>query len=104
MIILLNQLNQNIERTERRTKPVLHYPIKSDLHQGAQVWWACDNVIIFHRPELLNIDRYGVGKLNSKDLVHAAVIKSRRGRTGDILMKNDFVHGRLIEKSASDFK
>jgi replicative DNA helicase len=103
-VILLNQLNQSIEKTERRTKPVLHYPIKSDIHLGAQIWWACDNVIIFHRPSLLNIDRYGVYKLNTKNLVHGAVIKSRKGQTGDIYLENKFNQGRLIQKSSKYFQ
>jgi hypothetical protein len=104
LIIILNQLNQNIERPERREKPVLHYPVKSDIHLGAQIWWACDNVFVFHRPKLLGIMEYGPEKLKTDKLIHCAAIKSRRGRTGDIFFEEDFIHGRMHERAAIDFR
>lgn len=97
MVLLIGQLNGNIEDNIRRENPNLHYPIKTDVHCGNQIFWACDNVLLFHRPELLKISKYGTGKKDTKRLVHIAFIKSRFGKTGNIWLQENFAKGRIDE-------
>ena len=103
MFIPLGQLNQNIEAEERILKPAMHYPGKKDIHCGSQLWWACDNVLINHRPINLNIQEYGLDKLSTKHLIHGAVIKSRKGKLGNLWFREDFNHGRILNAMKSDF-
>lgn len=95
MVILLNQLNGEIEKPIRRENPALHHPVKGDIHCGNQVYWACDNVIIPHRPELLGITKYGIEKYNTKHLLHMKVIKSRKGKIGDIWLTENLKEGKI---------
>ena len=103
MFIPLGQLNQNIEAEERILKPSMHYPGKKDIHCGSQLWWACDNVLINHRPINLNIQEYGIDKLSTKHLIHGAIIKSRKGKLGNLWFKENFDHGRILNAVKSDF-
>lgn len=104
MVIPLMQLNQNIEKEERILKPALHYPGKNDIHYGAAMWWACDNVIINHRPKVLNIRQYGLDKLETKRLLHSVVCKSRKGKLGNVWLEEDFDSGRIHSATKDDFK
>lgn len=97
MIIDLAQLNADIEDIKRRENPTLHYPIKGDVHGSNQLFWACDNVILLHRPDLIGIKKYGIEGRDSKDLIHAALIKTRFGRTGNIWLQSELNKGRIIE-------
>ncbi len=97
MVILIGQLNGNIEENTRRENPTLHYPIKTDVHCGNQVFWACNNVILYHRPELLGIKKYGVEKRDSKKLIHLAYIKQRFGKIGNIWLQENFSRGQINE-------
>jgi len=106
MVIPLMQMNGEIEKANRRDNQDLHFPVKTDIHCGNQVFWACDNFIIFHRPEILHIDKYGKKPfaLKTKGLIHGAVIKTRNGRTDDIFFKEEFAKGNIIEVKAEEFK
>jgi replicative DNA helicase len=104
LVVLVGQLNQNIEEKERKSNPQLHYPNKADIHLGSQIFWACDNVIIFHKPAKLRIEVYGKEKLNTHGLIHGALIKARSGEVDDIYFLENFVNGRLIEKKKDFFK
>ncbi len=99
MFIILNQLNGEIEKPLRRENASLHYPVKTDIHCGNQVFWACDNVIINNRPELLGIEKYGKLKYATKNLLHAAVIKSRKGVIGDIWLKENLKQSQILSLS-----
>lgn len=103
MVIILNQLNNEIERVDRTNKPDGHYPRKLDIHFGSKLWWAADNVIIFHRPEQLGITSYGQYGLNTTNLIHGYLIKSRNGDTGNIYLKAAFEYGRILEAKKADF-
>ncbi len=80
LVIFLGQLNGEIEKTIRRDNADLQFPVKTDIHCGNQLFWACDDVLIFHRPELLNIVKYGKipAPLLTIDLIHCVWIKSRK--------------------------
>jgi replicative DNA helicase len=81
--VLLNQLNRNIESEERMRKPsILNYPTRSDLYYVEALYHACDNVIINHRPYLLNQTQYGPDKIPvTKDTLFNHCIKVRNGET-----------------------
>ena len=104
MVIPVGQLNQNIEKDERILKPAMHYPGKSDIHCGAALWWACDNVLINHRPERLNIQHYGPDKLNTSHLIHGAMIKSSKGREANMWFRENFDNGRILSATRDNFK
>jgi replicative DNA helicase len=97
MVIFLMQMNGEIEKPIRRDNPALHFPIKTDIHCGNQVYWACDNVLIFHRPELLNIEKYGNKPfpMITKGLIHCAFIKSRKNKPCNLVFEDKFSEGNM---------
>lgn len=103
MILALGQLNGDILKVERRTNRVLHYPVMTDLHGSNQVFHASDFVMVMHRPEILNIEEYGSEQLNTKGLVHGAVLKNRRNTSGNVWFKTDFEHGRILAADKKNF-
>lgn len=110
-VIFLSQLNGNIEDVKRRENIDLHFPVKTDIHAANQIYWACDDVLVFHRPELLNIQKYGkiwvMGKLeslNAQNLIHCNWIKSRKNKVGSIWFKNQFNEGKIIQVDEKDIR
>ena len=103
IVIPLHQLNGYIESTERKQSVDGHYPVKTDLYFGGQIWWAADNVFIGHQPHKLGIERYGHGGLSTENLYHFPCLKSRRGVPGNIWMKQDLAHGRVFEVERNEF-
>jgi replicative DNA helicase len=79
--ILFNQLNRNIESEERMRKPsILNYPQRSDLYYAEVIYHVADNVIIGHRPHLLNLKDYGPDKIYcSEETLFMHYIKVRNG-------------------------
>lgn len=96
-VILIGQLNGEIEKTQRRETFALHTPIKTDIHNGNQIFWACDDVYIIHRPELLHIKLYGTAKMPTKDLIHLIKIKGRFSDIGSIFMKGNWEKNTITE-------
>lgn len=116
-VIFLSQMNGEIEKSHRRDNPMLHFPVKTDIHGGNQVFWACDDVLIWHRPELLNIERYGSvwlkldgddkptrQQINASGIIHCAWIKSRKNRPGNVWFLNRFGEGRIEEVRSQDIR
>lgn len=104
LVIPLLQMNGEIEKANRRENLDLQFPVKTDIHCGNQIYWACDDVIIFHRPELLHITKYGKFRngnsmisLDSKGLIHGALIKSRKNKVGNIFFREKFKEGSIEE-------
>lgn len=98
MVIILGQLNDKIEQPERIKNPMLHFPTKTDIHGSKQIFHISDNVLVIHRPELLNIQSYGFGRhtYNANGIIFLHVLKSRlMGNVGVMRFKNDFAHGNL---------
>ena len=106
LVIFLGQLNGEIEKPIRRDNPDLQFPVKTDIHCGNQIYWACDDVLIFHRPEILNITKYGKRPfpLNTNGLIHCAWIKSRKNTAGNIWFKQLFNEGNMIQINPESFK
>jgi hypothetical protein len=46
MVIMLGQLNDKIEQSDRINVPQLHYPKKTDLHGGKSVYMIADRPVI----------------------------------------------------------
>lgn len=97
MVILLGQLNDKLEQPDRIKIPQLQYPKKMDIHGGKSIYMIADTVIIIHRPESLNITKYGPHFYDTKDLVCWHFLKSRlNGTEGIVRMKQNFAEGTLI--------
>lgn len=105
-VIFLGQLNGEIEKPLRRDNAALQFPVKTDIHCGNQIYWACDNVLIFHRPEILDINKYGRKPfpLSTKDLIHCAWLKSRKNTAGNIWFKQVFHEGNMVQIDPSTLK
>lgn len=97
MVIMLGQMNDKIEDVIRIQNYNMHYPLKKDLHGSKQLWWACDYVGVLHRPELLNIDKYGPKQIDTKDLLMLHILKSRKGILGMARLKAEFGQGKISE-------
>lgn len=104
LVLLVGQLNNVIESEVRIRNPDLHYPIKSDIYAQAQIYNACDGVLIIHQPELLGILKYGKNQYNTANLVHLQLVKQRFGKVGSIWLKNEFSKGRLIQIEPQVYK
>lgn len=97
-IIQLSQMNRNIENPERVNNPSMHYPMRSDISSADTIFHASDYVICIHRPELLNIQRYGPNRLLVKNKVYLHILKNRDAGECTILeFDNDLKYNNLIE-------
>lgn len=111
MVIMVSQMNGEIEKPIRRENPKLMFPVKTDIHCGAQLYWACDNVIIWHRPELLGIIKYGEIRqkrdcyaIDATGIIHGVYLKSRFGVTGNGWFKNQFNIGTMSQIKSTDVR
>ena len=89
-------MNDKLESPERIKVPQLQYPKKTDIHGGKSIYMIADSIIIIHRPETLQIQRYGPKFYDTKDLVMWHFVKSRlNGTEGVVRMKQQFDKGTL---------
>lgn len=58
IFFVLSQLNREIEKEERTTNALLHYPTKNDIFAASSVYYCSDYVMITHKPSGIN----GIGK------------------------------------------
>ena len=97
-IIQLSQMNRNIEQPERINNPAMHFPLRSDLAASDALFHASDYVITINRPELLNLQSYGIRHLPVKNKVYLHFLKIRDAGEPCILeFENDLKYGNLIE-------
>jgi len=96
-IIQLAQLNREIEKPERINNPSMHYPMRSDLSSSDSMFQASDYVIVIHRPEILQIQRYGIDGIDTKNQVFLHFLKSREGEIKILRFINDLAFNNLIE-------
>lgn len=100
LFIILSQLNRSIEASERRDEnknQILHFPTKADIYGGDSLYQFSDIVFIIHRPEMLNLTRYGPDEWETKDKIFFHYLKVREGEPGIAIMKNDLKNNRIIE-------
>ena len=105
IVVALSQLNREIERAERLANPMLHYPMKKDIFGSDSVFHGSDNVIISHKPFMLNMQTYGPNNLpilnpmNAKQaMIYWHLIKNREGEAGLVLgMLDNLKYNRVDE-------
>ena len=96
-IIQISQMNRNIETPERINNPVTHYPMRSDLSASDAIFQASDYVMALSRPEILNLQYYGVNRLPVKNKVYLHLLKVREGEPCILCFENELKYGDLIE-------
>ena len=97
-IIQIAQMNRNIESSERINNPLSHYPMRSDLSSSDAMFQASDYVLVMHRPEILNIQEYGVNRLPTNNKVYMHILKNRdAGKPCILEFENDLMYNNLIE-------
>ena len=96
-IIQISQMNRNIETPERINNPVTHYPMRSDLSASDAIFQASDYVMAIHRPEILNLQYYGVNRLPTKNKIYLHLLKIREGEPCILCFENELRYGDLIE-------
>lgn len=95
--ILVSQLNDKIEDPKRIANKALHFPTKTDIHGSKQMYWACDYVWVCHRPESLNIEKYGRNNYSTQNLIAMHLIKSRKGVPGLVRLKERLNEGQIVQ-------
>lgn len=95
--IMVSQLNDKIEDPKRIASKALHFPTKTDVHGSKQMYWACDYVWVVHRPESLNIERYGRMNYPTEGLLAMHLIKSRKGVPGLVRLREKLSEGAIIQ-------
>lgn len=95
--IIVSQLNDKIEDPKRIANKALHFPTKTDIHGSKQMYWACDYVWVAHRPESLNIEKYGRMHYPTEGLIAMHLIKSRKGVPGLVRLKEKLSEGKIIQ-------
>lgn len=98
-IIQLSQMNRNIETPERINNPVTHFPMRSDLAASDAIFQASDYVLAVHRPEVLQLQFYGVNRLPVKNKVYLHLLKVREGEPCILSFENELKYGNLIEST-----
>lgn len=99
-IIQISQMNRNIELPDRINNPSSHFPMRSDLSASDAIFQASDYVIALSRPELLNLQFYGVNRLPVKDKVYVHFLKVRDGEPCILEFDNELKYGNLIESTS----
>lgn len=100
IFILLTQLNDNIEKPERRSnrydRSFLHYPERGDIYGIRSTFHFADEVLVIHDPYDLKIPVYGPKRIKSKGKLFLHRIKGRD--TG----KNLLVFSNNLRKNTID--
>lgn len=111
IFLVLSQLNRDIERPERTSNPLLHFPTRNDIFAASSIYHCSDYVMISHRPANVNgiKDYYGPPQGEKfprglpikspadpkRDMVYWHLIKERFGKTVIIPMVEDFKNATL---------
>lgn len=97
LVIPLAQMNSEIEDDRRKLNKTLHYPNKSDIYCGGQLFQSSDFVFTAFMPESIHLTKYGPDEIPTKNLIHFSMIKSRHGNRGHIWLNNELGHGQITE-------
>lgn len=104
LVILTHQFNNEIEGVDRRRTKSEHYPRIPDLYYINKIRYASDIIVTAHRPELLDIKKYGEHQLNTTNLLHWQVLKGRNmANGGHVWLEADLSHGRIYERNREYF-
>lgn len=98
--LLLTQLNSNIEAMARRSmdpgKLHFHYPQRDDLYGTQASFHLADTVDVIHRPDALNITKYGPKAFPAKGIIFWHRLKGRAVGTGILRFENRLDINKLI--------
>jgi replicative DNA helicase len=94
-IIQLSQMNRETETKERISNPIMHFPLRRDIFGSDSLFHASDYVIVIHRPELLQISKYGPEGWPTENLVYLHFLKAREGELGILIFENNLKYNRL---------
>jgi replicative DNA helicase len=97
IIIILSQLNRDIESSERIQNPDLHFPRKQDFFGSDALYMYSDIVLVAHRPEMLQIQRYGRAGWPTQNMVFFHYLKVRDGEPCIAAMVNDLAHNKILD-------
>lgn len=96
MFIIISQLNREIEKADRISNPIMHYPMKKDIFGSDAVFHGSDYVLISHKPYMLNMQIYGSKNLpvvnpldHRQAMIYWHLIKNRDGESGLVLSMLD---------------
>lgn len=106
IFLVLSQLNRDIERPERTSNPLLHYPTRNDIFAASSIYHCSDYVMISHRPANINGiknfygppqgDKHPNGlprrAPDGRHMIYWHLIKERFGKTVIIPMVENFVN------------
>lgn len=96
-IIQLSQVNREIENSDRLNNPSMHFPSRKDIFGGEAVYQASDYVIVLHRPEILQIKSYGMGRWPVANMIYMHFLKNREGDLKVLSFKNNLRHNQIEE-------
>jgi replicative DNA helicase len=110
LFLILNQLNRNIEKIERKDNPDYHYPNRNDLFGSNDIFMGSDYVLIIHKPAILNFRSYGppletwpkglpVYSPSNPDqaMIYFHLIKQRSGNPRMMMMLDNFKNSKIDE-------
>ena len=101
IFVVLSQLNRDIEGNDRRSSPAMHFPIKKDIFGADAIFQHSDIVMVTHRPEMLNIEKYGPDSWPVEGTIYWHFLKTRDGEPHIAAMVNKLKYNR-VEESTTD--
>jgi len=96
-IIQLSQINREIENVDRLNNPSMHFPTRRDIFGGEAVYQASDYVIVLHRPEILQLKTYGMGKWPVVNMIYMHFLKNREGDLKVLSFRNNLKYNSIEE-------
>jgi len=94
-IIQVSQMNRNIESVERINNPNMHYPMRSDIFGSDSLFHSSDYVIVLHRPDLLNLEKYGPERKPVFNRIYMHFLKVREGELKILRFENNLKHNSI---------
>jgi len=100
---IASQLNREIESSDRKKVPTMHYPQKGDFSYSDGLYMSADMVIVSHIPYMLNLQFYGPQRLPcTQEDVYWHILKNRNNEANKVIrMKADFKNMKIIERNDS---
>lgn len=87
-VLATNRFNNEIEKDVRVQNNRFHYPVTNDIYNSHYILNAFNRVYSFHQPKLLNIKNYGVGGLDTKNLIHIRLLRANESKMEDIWLNS----------------
>jgi replicative DNA helicase len=102
--IILNQLNRNIEESDRLAEPGRqNFPAKRDIFGGDAVYQMCDLVMVSMNPYQMGLEYYGPKMWPTKGRLFWHFIKVREGEPCVALMVNKLAINTVEDYDSANF-